>query len=105
MVASVASGLNGTTTVTATAAPPIKLISPRTPAAKGSQTVSVFAPIAGAGEPSAEFPVVGTRSSKKYRLYWCPDAKKISVKNRVLFRTVGEAVNAGYTPVKNCKGM
>lgn len=47
--------------------------------------------------------VIGTKSTKKYRFPWCPSTATES--NKVYFKSIEEARSAGYTPVKNCKGL
>ncbi|MES2952943.1 MAG: hypothetical protein V4674_00080 [Patescibacteria group bacterium] len=46
--------------------------------------------------------VVGTRSTKKYRLPGCAGIDTVAEKNRVYFKTAADAEKAGYVRVKNC---
>ncbi len=52
---------------------------------------------------AADFKYVGSKHSNKYHNPNCKWAKKIAAKNLITFKTVQEAVNAGYVPCKVCK--
>lgn len=49
--------------------------------------------------------VVGSRNSDKYHYPWCSGAKRISDANKVWFKTIEEAKQAGYKPAGNCPGL
>lgn len=66
-----------------------------------SEVASVAAPRAPSKDVSGL--IVGTRSTKKYRLPWCGGISNIAEKNRVYFKTAADAKKAGYTLVKTCK--
>jgi endonuclease YncB( thermonuclease family) len=46
--------------------------------------------------------IIGNKNSRKYHLPGCPSYNQVSEKNRVYFRTAGEAEAAGYTKAGNC---
>ncbi len=48
---------------------------------------------------------VASKNGSKYYLPTCSGVKAIAQPNRVYFSTKTEAVDAGYTPATNCKGM
>jgi len=48
---------------------------------------------------------VGSKSSHKFHLPWCPGALKISDANKIWFDSKEEALAKGYTPASNCKGI
>ncbi|HYG80455.1 MAG TPA: thermonuclease family protein [Pyrinomonadaceae bacterium] len=54
-------------------------------------------------DAAASGEVVGNKNSKIYHNPGCPGYKSVSEKNRVFFKTAGEAEAAGYTRAKNCK--
>ncbi len=47
--------------------------------------------------------VFGSRTGMKYYFPWC--SNNISDKNKVWFKNKEEAVEKGYTPATNCKGL
>jgi hypothetical protein len=49
--------------------------------------------------------VIGSVQSKIYHLPWCPGARKLSEKNKVVFNSKDLAEKAGYRPASNCKGL
>ena len=49
--------------------------------------------------------VVASKSGKKYHYPWCSGAKQIAEKNKIIFNSIEEARDAGYTPASNCKGL
>jgi len=49
-----------------------------------------------------EYLYIGSKNSDKYHLPDCTSAKKIKKENRVYFRDVWEAREAGYSPCKAC---
>lgn len=56
----------------------------------------------GAAEKSAA-PIIGNRNSMIYHRPDCPDYEKVSERNRVPFKTEGEAQAAGYRRARNCQ--
>jgi hypothetical protein len=52
---------------------------------------------------AADYKYVGSANSNKYHYPDCKWAKKISPKNLITFKTVQEAMKAGYVPCKICK--
>lgn len=48
---------------------------------------------------------VASMTSSKYHLPWCSGAKRIAEKNKVFFKTRGEAEAAGYSAAENCKDI
>lgn len=48
---------------------------------------------------------IGSKNGTKYHFPWCPGAKRIKNENKVIFNTKEEAVSAGYSSAKNCKGL
>jgi len=63
----------------------------------------LFLLMAGSLAAQQEKLFVGSKSSKKFHTMQCASGKKISEKNRVVFRTAAEAEKAGYKPCKICK--
>jgi endonuclease YncB( thermonuclease family) len=51
---------------------------------------------------TASEPIIGNRNSKVYHLPNCPDYNKVSERNRVPFKSAGEAEAAGYRKARNC---
>lgn len=49
--------------------------------------------------------VVASKNGKTYSYPWCSGAKRISEKNKVIFKSKKEAENAGYREAKNCSGF
>ncbi len=49
--------------------------------------------------------LVASKSGTKYHLLDCPGAKTIAEKNKIYFKSIAEAVAAGYTPAANCKAL
>ncbi len=49
--------------------------------------------------------VVASKSGTKYHFPWCPGAKQISEKNKIVFSSPEDARKAGYSPAGNCKGL
>lgn len=54
------------------------------------------------GPPPPEGTVIGNKSSKKYHRADCPGYRDMAERNRVFFKTVGEAEAAGYKRAGNC---
>ena len=48
---------------------------------------------------------LASKNGSKFYLPWCSGAEKISEKNKIWFKTKEEALNRGYLPAKNCKGI
>ncbi len=48
---------------------------------------------------------VGSKNGSKYHFPWCGGAKRIKEGNKVIFDTIEQAREAGYTPAGNCKGL
>ncbi len=48
---------------------------------------------------------VGSKNGSKYHHPWCGGAKRIKEGNKVIFNTIEEAREAGYSPAGNCKGL
>jgi len=46
---------------------------------------------------------VGNRNSRRFHLSSCPEAKRISPKNRIVFSKRWDAFWAGYAPAKECQ--
>ncbi len=46
---------------------------------------------------------VGSRNSRRFHLSSCPEAKRISPKNRIVFAKRWDAFWAGYAPAKECQ--
>lgn len=49
--------------------------------------------------------IVASKNSSKYHYPWCSGGKSISEQNKIYFNSIEEALKAGYTPAKNCKGL
>lgn len=49
--------------------------------------------------------IVASKNSSKYHYPWCSGGKSISEQNKIYFDSIEEALKAGYTPAKNCKGL
>lgn len=49
--------------------------------------------------------VVASKKGTKYHYPWCSGAKTIAEENKIVFASIEEARNAGYTPAANCKGL
>jgi len=47
--------------------------------------------------------VVASKNGTKYHYPWCSGASKISVANKITFKSEGEAVAVGLTKASNCK--
>ena len=54
-----------------------------------------------AAPPKFDTPYIGNRYSFHYRD--CPSVRQMNHKNQVQFKSVDEALNAGYSPCGNCK--
>ncbi|HEX8649625.1 MAG TPA: thermonuclease family protein [Pyrinomonadaceae bacterium] len=54
------------------------------------------------GTPPPEGTVIGNKSSKKYHRPDCPGYRDMAERNRIFFKTVGEAEAAGYKRAGNC---
>jgi methylphosphotriester-DNA--protein-cysteine methyltransferase len=52
---------------------------------------------------AADYKYVGSSKSNKYHYPSCEWAAKINPKNLVTFKSVKEAMDAGYVPCKVCK--
>ena len=48
---------------------------------------------------------VASKNGTKYYFRWCSGANRIKQSNKVSFSSKEDAVKAGYTPAKNCKGL
>lgn len=48
---------------------------------------------------------VASKNGTKYHLPSCSGAKRIKEENKIWFNSKQEAVQAGYEPAKNCKGI
>ena len=57
------------------------------------------------GAAKTEAFLVASKSGTKYHLLDCPGAKTIAEKNKIYFKSIVEAIAAGYTPAANCKGL
>ena len=55
------------------------------------------------GTQATEGKYVGSKNSKKYHYPDCRYAKKISQENKIWFKSIKEAQEAGYEPCKVCK--
>lgn len=53
-------------------------------------------------EPGKGKSYLGNRRSKRFHLPDCPNAKKISRKNRHRFKTMWDAFDSGYAPARGC---
>ena len=62
-------------------------------------------PGAPAPQPSGPHNYIASKNGSKYYLPTCTAVKRITESNRVYFATKQEAMDAGYTPAANCKGM
>lgn len=49
--------------------------------------------------------VVASRTGSVYHFPWCPGAGQIKAENQIWFASEEAAVDAGYAPSKNCKGL
>ena len=49
--------------------------------------------------------VVASKNGAKYCFPWCGGVNRISQKNKITFKTVQDARNAGYLPARNCRGL
>jgi endonuclease YncB( thermonuclease family) len=63
---------------------------------KREQKVDVTAPAGTSGE------VIGNKNSRIYHRSDCPDYRKVSERNRVMFGTPAEAEKVGYRVARNC---
>lgn len=45
---------------------------------------------------------VASKKGKKFHIFYCPSVKKISPKNKIVFRSKEEAIRKGYQPAKDC---
>jgi hypothetical protein len=59
----------------------------------------------GSALPEGGGEVVASKNGTKYHFPWCAGAQQIAEKNKVIFASIQEAKNAGYTPASNCKGL
>lgn len=46
--------------------------------------------------------VVASVNSEKFHYPWCPGAKQIKEKNKIVFESAAEAISAGFTLAGNC---
>lgn len=53
----------------------------------------------------ADIFIVGNKSSNVFHLEECQGAKAMNQTNRVVFDSVGAALEAGYRAAKNCPGL
>ena len=56
-------------------------------------------------EASSQSEVVASISGTKYHYPWCSGAVRIKEENRIVFESILDAREAGYTPAQNCKGL
>lgn len=49
--------------------------------------------------------LVGSKNGAKYHYPWCSGALRIKEENKIWFNSAEEALQAGYTPASNCKGL
>jgi len=49
--------------------------------------------------------VVASRNGNSYYFPWCGGAQNISAGNKIWFKSEKEAMAAGYSPAKNCRGL
>ncbi len=49
--------------------------------------------------------VVASKKGKTYSFPWCSGAKRISQKNKIIFKSKKEAEEKGYREAKNCAGF
>lgn len=49
--------------------------------------------------------VVGSKNGSKYHYPWCSGAQRILDQNKIWFKSITEAKQAGYTPAANCPGL
>jgi hypothetical protein len=49
--------------------------------------------------------VFGSKTGKTYYFPWCGSLSRIKKENIVEFRSVATAIESGYRPAKNCKGL
>lgn len=49
--------------------------------------------------------LVGSKNSNKVHFPWCSGAQRIKEENKVWFRSLEEAMEAGYSPAGNCPGI
>ena len=49
--------------------------------------------------------LVASKNGSKYHFPWCSGAQRMKEKNKIWFTSTAEAVQAGYEPAKNCKGL
>lgn len=54
---------------------------------------------------SSDGRVLASKSGTKYYLPWCAGVERITDENKVWFNSSLAAVNAGYAPAANCKGL
>lgn len=52
---------------------------------------------------SIDWSVVTSKNSNKYHFLWCPGAKQIAEKNKIIFTSEKEAQAAGYILAGNCR--
>ncbi len=48
---------------------------------------------------------VGAKNGSRYYYPWCSGVKRIKNVNKIVFKTKAQAIKAGYTPSKKCKGL
>ena len=56
-----------------------------------------------AAEPLFDTPYIGNSYRKTFHYRDCPSVRQMNHKNQVQFKSVDEALNAGYSPCGNCK--
>lgn len=49
--------------------------------------------------------VVASTRGTRYHYEWCPGAISMSEANKIVFNSIEEAREAGYTPATNCDGL
>lgn len=49
--------------------------------------------------------LVASKNGSKYHFPWCSGALRIREENKLVFGSREEALEAGYTPASNCKGL
>lgn len=57
------------------------------------------------GGSSTPIYFVASKNGSKYHLPWCPGASQMKAENKIRFKTVEDALGAGYEPAANCPGI
>lgn len=45
---------------------------------------------------------VASKKGRKFHIFWCPSSKRISEKNKIIFKSKEEAIKRGYQPARDC---